>query len=304
MGHRIGIDLGGTKIEAALFDRSNTDLFRKRINTPKNDYRATLEAIRDLVLEAEQSTGLEATVGVGIPGTISPQSGLVKNANSTWLIGKPLDKDLSHLLERPIRFANDANCFALSEAVDGAAKDARVVFGVILGTGCGGGIVVNRTVLVGANAIGGEWGHTPLPAPTADEIPGPACYCGRRGCLETWISGPAFEAQYANTTGIAASAADITSRAIAGDMKARACFDLWLGRLGRGLAGIINVLDPDIIVLGGGLSNIPLTYQHIDAAVHPHVFSDVCTTPIVQNQHGDSSGVRGAAWLWNEDEAA
>ncbi len=304
MGFRIGIDLGGTKIEAALFDRSNTDLFRKRINTPRNNYWATLEAIRDLVLQAEHDAGQKATVGVGMPGTISPHSGLVKNANSTWLNGKPLDRDLSRLLERPVRFANDANCFALSEAVDGAGKNAPVVFGVILGTGCGGGIVVNRKVLAGANAIGGEWGHTPLPSPTSDEIPGPACYCGRQGCLETWISGPAFEAQYKDATGTAVSAADITSLAIGGDVTARACFDLWLGRFARGLAGIINVLDPDMIVLGGGLSNISLIYRHIDAAVRPHVFSDACTTPIVQNKHGDSSGVRGAAWLWNEDGAA
>ena len=304
MDHRIGIDLGGTKIEAALFDRSNTYLFRKRIDTPRHDYTATIEAIRDLVLEAEQDTGFMATVGVGMPGALSPHTGLVKNANSTWLNGKPIDQNLSQILERPVRFANDANCFTLSEAVDGAAKDAHVVFGVIIGTGCGGGVTVNKKVLTGANAIGGEWGHTPLPSPTADEVPGPACYCGRSGCLETWISGPAFEAQYENATGSKISAIDITSRAIAGDATARACFDQWLGRLGRGLASIINILDPDLIVLGGGLSNIPMIYDKIDAYVHPHVFSDVCTTPIVQNLHGDSGGVRGAAWLWNENGAA
>ncbi len=302
--YRMGIDLGGTKIEAAVFDRDHTPLFRERIKTPRHDYEATIEAIRTLCENAETALCASVTVGVGMPGALSPHTGLIKNANSTWLIDKPFDRDLEACLGRPVRFANDANCFALSEAVDGAGHGAHTVFGVILGTGCGGGIVVGQKLLVGANAIAGEWGHTPLPAPSTDESPGPECYCGRLGCLETWLAGPAIERFYKERSGQTKTASEIAEAADKNDGPATACFRDWLSRLGRGLSTVINILDPDIIVLGGGLSNIDRIYAEIDGYVHPHVFSDRCTTPIVKHHHGDSSGVRGAAWLWGPDEGA
>ncbi len=296
--YRMGIDLGGTKIEGAVFGASQELLFRERIKTPRHNYDATLTAIRDLVLRAEAKTGKSVSVGIGMPGAVSPQTGLVKNANSTWLNGRPFDKDMRSCLGRDARFANDANCFALSEAVDGAGKEAKAVFGVILGTGCGGGIVIDKQVHVGANAIAGEWGHTPLPSPTPDELPGPSCYCGRKGCLETWISGPAFEAQFRSRTGLSLSVSEILDKAANGNEEAQSSFNAWLNRLGRGLAAIINILDPDLIVLGGGLSNIDQIYDRIGDHIAPHVFSDGYETPVVKNHHGDSGGVRGAAWLW------
>jgi fructokinase len=294
---RIGIDLGGTKIEAIAIDGTN-ELLRRRIGAPRGDYAATIAAVRDLVAGIEQELGATGTVGLGIPGAISPVTGLVKNANSTWLIGHPLDRDLERALERPVRVTNDANCFALSEATDGAAQGAHTVFGVILGTGTGGGVVVNGRVLEGRHRIAGEWGHNPLPWPKDGEHPGPACYCGRTGCIETFLSGPGLAATYAAIAGHLIDAADIAGRAESGDPAALEALDIYEGRLARALAGIINVLDPDVIVLGGGLSNIARLYSRVPPLLKPFVFSDSADTPIVAARHGDSSGVRGAAWLW------
>jgi fructokinase len=295
---RIGIDLGGTKIEAIAIADDGAERTRLRIAAPRGDYARTLEAIAALVHEVEREIGMRGTVGVGIPGTISPATGLVKNANSTWLIGQPLAADLPKLLERPIRFANDANCFALSEATDGSAAGASIVFGVIIGTGVGGGIIVNGHVLTGANAIAGEWGHNPLPAPEDEERPGPACYCGRSGCIETFLSGAGLTADHLAHGGDAIDAGDIARRAIDGDPRADAALARYESRMARALASIINVLDPDVIVLGGGLSNIARLYDRVPALWAPHVFSDRVTTSLVRAKHGDSSGVRGAAWLW------
>jgi fructokinase len=293
---RLGIDLGGTKIEVIALDRSGTELFRKRVETPR-EYPATLHAIERLVEAADACTGDRGSVGVGIPGTISPVTGLVKNANSTWLIGHPLDKDLERLLGRPVSLMNDANCFALSEAIDGAGKDATIVFGVILGTGVGGGIVVDRKVLDGAQKICGEWGHNPLPRLTNRERPGPACYCGRRGCIETFLSGPGMQRDHEAVTGTALSTREIVARAGAGESASLATLDRYVERLGRALATVINVLDPDVVVLGGGLSQLPDLAYRSQEAIRPHVFTDEVTTRVLQNEHGDSSGVRGAAWL-------
>ncbi len=292
---RIGVDLGGTKIEAIALLDDGRELVRRRVETPRGDYDATLAAIGDLVRGIERDLNARGTVGVGIPGTLSPATGLVKNANSTWLIGRPLADDLPRLLERPVRFANDANCFALSEATDGAAAGAAVVFGVILGTGVGGGLVVDGRIVVGANAIAGEWGHNPLPAPRDDERPGPACYCGRRGCIETFLSGPALTADYDGAT----PASEIARRAAAHDTRADAALARYEERLARALAGVINIVDPEVIVLGGGLSNIERLYTAVPALWPPHVFSDRVATRLVPPAHGDSSGVRGAAWLWD-----
>ena len=294
---RIGIDLGGTKIEGIAIDGTN-ELLRRRIAAPRGNYPATVTAVRDLVAGIEQELGAKATVGVGIPGAISPVTGLVKNANSTWLIGHPLDRDLERALERPVRVTNDANCFALSEATDGAAQGAHTVFGVILGTGTGGGVVVNGRVLEGRHRIAGEWGHNPLPWPTDGEHPGPACYCGRSGCIETFLSGPGLAATYTAIAGNLIDAADIAGLAESGNAAAQEALDIYEGRLARALAGIINVLDPDVIVLGGGLSNIARLYSRVPPLLKPFVFSDSADTPIVAAHHGDSSGVRGAAWLW------
>jgi fructokinase len=263
---RIGVDLGGTKIEAIALEGSR-EVFRKRVATPRGDYGATLGAIRSLVDEAG-----EGAVGIGIPGTLSRVTGLVKNANSTWLIGKPLKEDLEKALGRPVRIENDANCFALSEAVDGAGKGAGVVFGVILGTGVGGGIVVDGKVLVGPNGIAGEWGHNPLPSPRPEDLPLRGCYCGRAGCIETYLCGPALERD--------------------GDLA------LYAERLARSLATVVNLLDPDVVVLGGGVSNIERLYADVPRLWGRHIFSDNASTRLARNVHGDSSGVRGAAWLW------
>lgn len=299
---RIGIDLGGTKIEALALAPDGRTLHCLRVAAPRGSYEATLAAIADLVFTIERDTGESGRVGVGIPGAISPVTGLVKNANSTWLIGHPLGDDLARVLDRPVRLANDANCFALSEAADGAGVGATVVFGVILGTGTGGGLVVNGRLVVGANAIAGEWGHNPLPAPGDDERPGPACYCGRSGCIETFLSGPALSRDYAAATGRQADAAAIATRAARGEPAAGACLDRYEDRLARGLAGIINVIDPEVIVLGGGLSNITRLYTRVPLLWARHAFSDHVTTRLVRAAHGDSSGVRGAAWLWAADE--
>jgi fructokinase len=298
---RIGIDLGGTKIEGVVLDANGAICFRERRATPRDDYDGTVEAIADVVGAAERHIGRTATVGIGMPGAISPATGLVKNANSTWLIGRPLDRDLERRLRRPVRLANDANCFALSEASDGAAAGAEVVFGVIVGTGCGGGVVVRGHVLTGPNAIAGEWGHNPLPWPDAHELPGPPCYCGKRGCLETYLSGPGLVRDYLAAAGTApdgVTGAVVVARASTGDDAARAALDRYAHRLARGLASVINVLDPDVIVLGGGVSNVAMLYEAVPRWLNEFVFSDRVTTRLVPPVHGDSSGVRGAAWLW------
>lgn len=284
---RIGIDLGGTKIEALALDPGGREVFRKRVATPRGDYAATLAAVKKLVDEIG-----EGTVGVGIPGALSLKTGLVKNANSTWLNGKPLKQDLERTLGREVRIENDANCFALSEAVDGAGKGAEVVFGVILGTGVGGGVVVRRQVLKGVNAIGGEWGHNPLPLPMGPDLPLPGCYCGRAGCIETYLSGPGLARDHERATGqrLAPEQAVLHEETIG----------RYVERLARALAGIINVLDPEVIVLGGGMSNISRLYTEVPRLWTRYVFSDHVATRLAPPVHGDSSGVRGAAWLWEQ----
>ncbi len=299
---RIGVDLGGTKIEAIMIDRSGQELMRKRVATPKGQYRGTLQAIAGLVDALEQESGLCGSVGVGIPGTVSPTTGLVKNSNSLVLIGHPLDKDLEAVLQRPVRLANDANCFALSEATDGAAAGAGTVYGVILGTGVGGGAVIDSKVNVGTNAIGGEWGHNPLPWPNSSELPGPTCYCGKSGCIETFLSGPGLQMSYHRATGVEISAQEIAIRAQQGEQHADEIMAQYENRLARGLATVINLLDPDVIVLGGGLSNINRIYPHVKDLWGEYVFSDEVRTRLVKAQYGDSSGVRGAAWLWSDQE--
>jgi fructokinase len=293
--HRIGVDLGGTKIEIIVLEPDGRETFRRRIPTPPG-YQATLAAIGGLVRDAESQLGVRGTVGIGIPGVISPATGLVKNANSNALNGHPFDRDLSALLEREVRVENDANCFALSEAVDGAGAGYRLVFGVILGTGVGGGIITDGNVHRGPHRIAGEWGHNPLPWPRLDELPGVHCWCGNWNCLETWVAGPAL-ARDCDGLG-ARDASDIPARAAGGERRARDALARHVDRLARGLAGVINLLDPDVIVLGGGLSNMAHLYRELPPLIRRNVFSDVINTPIVQNKHGDSSGVRGAAWLW------
>jgi len=284
---RIGVDIGGTKIEALALDDAGRQVFRKRVPTPRGDYAATLDAVGALVKEIGAGT-----VGVGIPGALSRITGLVKNANSTWLIGKPLKEDLERVLGREVRLENDANCFALSEAMDGAGAGASVVFGVILGTGVGAGIVVERKVLIGRNAIAGEWGHNPLPLPTPDDLPLPRCYCARLGCVETYLSGPGLEDDHQRITGEKRAARDIAARN-------GPALERYLERLARSLSSVINILDPDVIVLGGGMSNVERLYTDVPRLWTRHVFSDQVATRLVRNVHGDSSGVRGAAWLWN-----
>ncbi|HEX4154139.1 MAG TPA: ROK family protein [Acidobacteriaceae bacterium] len=307
---RIGVDLGGTKIEALALEDAGRELRRVRVETPQQDYQATVAAVRRLVLDLERAAGREGTVGVGIPGTIVAATGLVKNANSTWLNGQPLERDLSEALGREVRCANDANCFAISEATDGAAVGAEVVFGVILGTGCGGGVVVRGRIHAGPNGLAGEWGHTPLPWPSAEEYPGPACYCGRRGCLETWISGPAFERDFAKASGRVMRAAEVAAAAEQGDAEAEAALARLEERLARGLATVVNVLDPDAIVLGGGLSRIDRLYAGgVTERLRGYGFGGGgfgggVETPLLRNVHGDSSGVRGAAWLWPAERGA
>ncbi len=296
---RLGVDLGGSKIEIVGLAADGRELLRRRIATPQGDYRATLTAIAGLVAEAEAELGQTGSVGIGIPGAESLRSGLIKNANSTCLIGQPLRHDLQTLLRREVRLANDANCFALSEAIDGAGRDVETVFGVILGTGVGGGIVIRRQVLVGANAIAGEWGHNPLPRLAAADQPAPDCYCGHRGCIETYLSGPGLTADHARHTAETLDAASIECRAAAGDAACEATLRRYEDRLGRALAGVINILDPQVIVLGGGLSNMQRLYRHLPACCAPYVFSDALDTRFLPPVHGDSSGVCGAAWLWD-----
>jgi fructokinase len=301
---RLGIDLGGTKIEIVALDDAGQVRLRERVPTPKRDYPATLAAMRDLVLNAETTLAARGSVGVAIPGTISPKTGLVKNANSTALIGHPLDRDLSEALSRPVRIANDANCFVLSEATDGAAAGRDVVFGIIAGTGVGGGVCVHGRVLMGAHAIAGEWGHNALPRPRPEEVPGPHCYCGRSGCIESWCSGPAVSMQFEARTGLKAAAHEIVELAARNNAHATAVIEDFLDRFARAVAHIVNILDPDTIVLGGGLSNIEMLYRELQPRVESYAFTPEGTTRIVKNMHGDSSGVRGAAWLWREDEIA
>ena len=295
---RIGIDLGGSKIEAILLDSSGAALRRLRVPTPRGDYDGTLRAMATLVDELEREAGSAATVGVCTPGALSPATGRIKNANSVWLNGRPLGEDLSRALGREIRMANDADCFALSEAKDGAAQGAEITFGAILGTGVGGGIVVRGRLLEGPNAIAGEWGHNPLPWPRNDERPGPDCYCGRRGCIETFLSGPGLERDHADRSGAPLAAAEIVARAATGDRVALATLERYAERLARALATVINLLDPQVIVLGGGVSNVPQLYDWVPALWTPWVFSDRVDTRLSPPRHGDSSGVRGAAWLW------
>jgi fructokinase len=280
-------------------DGAGQELGRIRVSTPRGDYAATIATISGLVRQLEQQTGQQGTVGVGIPGTVMASTGLVKNANSTWLNGQPLEKDLSAALQREVRCANDANCFAVSEATDGAAKDYGVVFGVILGTGCGGGVSIRGHVHAGPNGLGGEWGHTPLPWPASEEQPGSLCYCGRHGCLETWISGTGFEWDFARVTSRNLRGSEIVAAAAAGDPEAEAALDRLIDRLARGLSTVVNVLDPDAIVLGGGLSNLDRLYAGgLAGRLRDYGFGGGVETPILRNLHGDSSGVRGAAWLW------
>jgi fructokinase len=335
---RIGIDLGGTKTEIICLDQKNgKELYRHRVPTAKGDYDACIRTIRDLVTQAEKTLGQQGTVGVGIPGTVSQDTGLVKNANSTWLNGRPLDKDLEIALNRPVKTENDANCLAVSEATDGAGEGYHCVFAVIIGTGAGAGIAVDCKPLKGINGIAGEWGHNPLPLPSVyvpggdaarhydiferapgvkdslahyftdnpatSEYPGPLCYCGRRGCLETWISGTGFKNDYNRVTGQDLSTHDIIAASRAGDALASAALDRYIDRLARGLSLVINVLDPDIVVLGGGMSNVGALYERLQTRWERYIFSDTVHTKLAQSRHGDSSGVRGAAWLWGRDHA-
>ena len=295
---RIGIDLGGTKIEAIALSASGSILARRRVATPRGNYELTVRAIVDLVSAIEQELGASGTVGIGTPGAISPATGLIKNANSTALIGHALDKDLSSALDREVRLSNDANCFALSEAVDGAAAGAEIVFGVIIGTGTGGGIVIRGRILTGVNAIAGEWGHNPIPWPRPEELPGPQCYCGKKGCLETFLSGLGLSRDFRDATGGHLDPPEIVRLAKANDQEAEACLSRYEDRLARGLAHVINILDPQVIVLGGGMSNIQRLYQRVPRLWHQYVFSDRVDTKLVRPVHGDSSGARGAAWLW------
>ncbi len=297
---RIGIDLGGTKIAIAALSPNGSLLFERRVATPKGDYAANLSCIAGLIDEAETTVGKAASIGIGMPGSLSPQTGLVRNANSTWLNGKPLSQDLQQLTGRSIKFANDANCFALSEAHDGAGAGAACVFGVILGTGCGGGVVLNGKLLNGSTAIAGEWGHNPLPWPDDSEMPPPVCWCGRAGCNELWLSGSGIERDHGVRTGQYLSAEAIYAAALSGDASAKASLERHTNRLARGLASVVNLLDPDIIVLGGGVSNMAHLYEQLPDLMASFVFTDNFITPIVPPVHGDASGVRGAAWLWDE----
>ena len=295
---RIGVDLGGTKTELIAIDDDGSVRLRRRAPTPAGDYAATVALIAGMVTQAERELGVRASVGIGTPGSQSPVDGRMRNANSTRLNGQPLKQDVEAALGRTVRLANDANCFALSEAVDGAGRGADVVFGVILGTGVGGGVVVHGRVLQGANGVAGEWGHNPLPP--GDDTGGhaPACYCGRHGCVETWLSGPALAADYLRTSGETAAPERIVARAADGDAACEATLQRYEARLARALAGVINLLDPDAIVLGGGLSSIGRLYERVPQLWAPHVFSDRIVTRLCPPLHGDSSGVRGAAWLW------
>jgi len=295
---RLGIDLGGTKIAGVVLDREGDAAASCTIASPQNDYRATLAALAEVITQLERDAGEACTIGIGMPGSISPATGLVQNANSTWLNGRSLSGDLQALVSRPVRFANDANCFALSEATDGAAVGAQSVFGVILGTGCGGGIVIGGRIVDGLRGIGGEWGHNPLPWPTPDELAIPPCWCGRRGCMETWVSGPALAADHARVTGHSLKAEAVAAYAAAGDANARASLDRHVHRLARGLATIVNLIDPDVIVLGGGLSSLPHLYEALPRRMTPYIFADAPHIAVRPPMHGPASGVRGAARLW------
>ncbi|MBZ6537910.1 fructokinase [Klebsiella variicola] len=298
---RIGIDLGGTKTEVIALSDQGEQLFRHRLPTPREDYRQTIETIATLVAMAEQATGQQGTVGMGIPGTISPYTGVVKNANSTWLNGQPFDKDLSLRLEREVRLANDANCLAVSEAVDGAAAGAQTVFAVIIGTGCGAGVSLNGRAHIGGNGNAGEWGHNPLPWMNDDELRYRAevlCYCGKQGCIETFISGTGFATDYQRLSGKGLTGSEIMRLVGEGDEKAELALSRYEQRLAKSLAHVVNILDPDVIVLGGGMSNVERLYQTVPDLVKQWVFGGECETPIRKALHGDSSGVRGAAWLW------
>ena len=300
---RIGIDLGGTKIEGIALGAEGRAAAGRRIPTPRDDYDGTVRAITGLVASLETDVNARGTVGIGMPGAISPATGLVKNANSTWLNGRPLQQDLELALGRRVRLANDANCFALSEACDGAAADGEVVFGVIIGTGTGGGIVVRRQVLTGPNAVAGEWGHNPLPWPQPEEWPGAPCYCGRSGCIETFLSGPGLARDHERVTGVRAGSEAVVARAAEGDEQAEATLRRYEARMARALGSIINVLDPDVIVLGGGLSKLDRLYGNVPAQWAQWVFSDRVDTRLVPPRHGDASGVRGAAWLWPQQDS-
>ena len=295
---RIGIDLGGTKIEGRAFTLSGTELDRIRVATPKGSYPGTVEAIAETVEALESRAGSTGTVGVGIPGTVVRSSGLVKNANSTWLNGMPLEHDLSERLRREVRCANDANCLAISEAIDGAGKGYPVVFGVIVGTGCGGGVAFEGKLHNGPNGVAGEWGHNPLPLQAVSEWPGPECYCGRRGCIERWISGSGLERDFLETTGNPLHGPEIVALSEQGDVAAMAAMDRLEDRMARSLAGVVHVLDPDAFVLGGGLAKLDRLYRNLPALLSRYTFGGPVGTPILQAVHGDASGVRGAAWLW------
>ncbi len=298
---RIGIDLGGSKIEVIALADDGETVHRQRCPTPQGDYSGTLQAIVGLIEQSERTVGEPGSIGIGTPGSLSPSSGLMRNANSTCLNGKPLRQDLEQCLGRPIRLANDADCFTLSEAIDGAAAGAASVFGVIIGTGTGGGIVIDGHPLAGPNAITGEWGHNPLPWPSPDELPGPACYCGKHGCIETFLSGPGLSHDFHTTCGKKLSPAAIDELARQGNEDAEAALARYEDRLARGLASVINLLDPEVIVLGGGMSNLSRLYRNVPQRWGHYVFSDRVTTRLLPPAHGDSSGVRGAAWLWPAD---
>ena len=295
---RIGIDLGGTKIEALALDETGLELARLRVNTPKNDYPGTIAAMVNIVHQLEEKVGAIGSVGAGIPGTIRQSTGLVKNANSTWLNGQPLQVDLSAAMGREVRIANDANCLAVSEATDGAAQGHRTVFAVILGTGCGGGLVVDGRIHAGPNGIGGEWGHTPLPWPTPSEFPGPSCYCGKHGCMEQWVSGPAIARDFFEATGRRITTREIATLLEAGDPEATKAIERFENRLARGLTQLVNILDPDVIVFGGGVSHVKRLYANVPPIIRSLVFGGDFDTPLLPATYGDSSGVRGAAWLW------
>jgi fructokinase len=301
---RIGIDLGGTKIAGIVLSSDGRTLSERRIATPRGDYHGALAAIAGLVDDLEAEAGVTgASVGIGMPGSASPATGLIRNANSTWLNGQRFEADIVRVLGRPVRAENDANCLAVSEATDGAGAGARVVWALILGTGLGSGIAIDGRPLSGRSRIAGEWGHNPLPWAHADERPGPACYCGRHGCLETWLSGTGLAADHARRTGQSLTGEEIVAAMRAGDQPAQQTFARHLDRLGRGVAHVVNILDPDVIVLGGGLSRIPEIVSGLPEATRPHVFSDVFDTPVRASLHGDASGVRGAAWLWDDASA-
>jgi fructokinase len=303
---RLGIDLGGTKIAGVALAADGASVAEHRASSPRHDYAATIEAIAAMVARREAETGRQGGtggsigIGIGVPGSVSPVSGLMQNANSTWLNGRPLVRDLEARLGRPVRLANDANCFALSEAVDGAGAGATSVLGIILGTGCGGGLVINGRLIDGPLGIGGEWGHNPLPWPTAEEHPGPPCWCGRNGCLETWVSGPALEADHARVTGLSLGARQIVARAESGDAAATATLDRHADRLARGLAHVMNILDPHVLVLGGGLSGLSHLYNVLPDLICRRLFTTHPRVTIRPPRWGDASGVRGAAWLWGE----